>query len=47
LPVTGGSDGDGKMELVVGSSYYEGEEITIYHCDPRNFEALLSVSCSV
>jgi hypothetical protein len=38
-------DGDGKMEIVVGSSYYEGEEITIYHCDPKKVEALLSVSC--
>jgi hypothetical protein len=38
-------DGDGKMELVVGSNYYEGEEITIYRCDPQKVEALLSVSC--
>jgi hypothetical protein len=38
-------DGDGKIEVVVGSSYYEGEEITIYRCDPKKIEALLSVSC--
>src|SRR6266403_2738348 len=38
-------DGDGKMEIIVGSSYYEGEEITIYRCDPKRVEALLSVSC--
>ena len=38
-------DGDGKMEIVIGSNYYEGEEITIYRCDPRKVEALLSVSC--
>ena len=38
-------DGDGKMEIVVGSSYYEGEEITIYRCDPKKVEALLSVAC--
>jgi len=38
-------DGDGKMELVVGSNYYEGEEITIYRCDPKKSEALVSVSC--
>jgi len=38
-------DGDGKMEVVVGSNYYEGEEITIYHCDPKKTESLLSVSC--
>jgi hypothetical protein len=38
-------DGDGKLEIVVGSNYYEGEEITIYRCDPKKIEALLSVSC--
>src|SRR6266481_3139221 len=38
-------DGDGKLEVVVGSNYYEGEEITIYHCDPKKAESLLSVSC--
>jgi len=38
-------DGDGKMEIVIGSNYYEGEEITIYRCDPNKVEALLSVSC--
>jgi len=37
--------GDGKMEIVIGSNYYEGEEITIYRCDPKKVEALLSVSC--
>ena len=38
-------DGDGKMEVVVGSNYYEGEEITIYRCHPKKVEALLSVAC--
>ena len=38
-------DGDGKMEVVVGSHYYEGEETTIYRCDPKTCEALLSVGC--
>jgi FG-GAP repeat len=38
-------DGDGKMEVVVAANYYEGESITIYHCDPKKIEALLSVSC--
>jgi hypothetical protein len=38
-------DGDGKMEIVVGSNYYEGEAITIYRCDPTMAEALLSVGC--
>ena len=38
-------DGDGKMEVVVGSNYYEGEAITIYRCEPKKIEALLSVAC--
>src|SRR5882757_5702387 len=38
-------DGDGKLEAVVASSYYEGEEITIYRCDPKKAKALLSVAC--
>jgi hypothetical protein len=38
-------DRDGKLEVVVGSNYYEGEEITIYRCDRKKVEALLSVSC--
>jgi hypothetical protein len=38
-------DGDGRMEIVIGSNYYEGEEITIYRCDPKKVEALLSVAC--
>ena len=38
-------DGDGKMEIVVGSHYYEGEATRIYRCDPKKAEALLSVAC--
>ena len=38
-------DGDGKLEVVVNSQYYEGEATTIYRCDPKKVEALLSVSC--
>lgn len=40
-------DGDGKMEVVVASGYYGGEATTIYRCDPKKIEALLSVSCGV
>jgi hypothetical protein len=40
-------DGDGKMEVVVGSQYYEGGTTTIYRCDPKKVDALLSVSCGV
>ena len=38
-------DGDGKLEVVVASQYYEGEATTIYRCDPKKIEPLLSVSC--
>src|SRR6516164_1447394 len=38
-------DGDGKMEIVVGANYYEGEELTIYRYDPKKVDALLSVAC--
>ena len=38
-------DGDGKMEIVVGSRYYEGEAMTIYRCDPKKIEAVLDVGC--
>jgi hypothetical protein len=38
-------DGDGKMEVVIHSHYYEGGETTIYRCDPKKSEALLSVAC--
>ena len=38
-------DGDGKLEVMVASNYYEGEATTIYRCEPKKVEALLSVSC--
>jgi hypothetical protein len=40
-------DGDGKMEVVLASNYYEGAATTIYRCDPKKVEALLSVACGV
>jgi hypothetical protein len=40
-------DGDGKMEIVIGSQYYEGTATTIYRCDPKKVEKLLSVGCGV
>jgi hypothetical protein len=40
-------DGDGKMEIVVNSSYYEGASTTIYRCKPNKVEKLLTVSCGV
>jgi hypothetical protein len=40
-------DGDGKMEIVVRSHYYEGEATMIYRCDAKKCEQLLSVGCGV
>ena len=40
-------DGDGKMEIVVNSRYYEGGSTTIYRCGPKKCESLLSVGCGL
>ncbi len=40
-------DGDGKMEVVVHSGYYEGGATTIYRCGPGKITELLSVGCGV
>jgi hypothetical protein len=40
-------DGDGKMEVVVASNYYEGEATTIYRCDQKKIEELVSIACGV
>ena len=38
-------NGDGKLEVIVHSLYYEGGETTIYRCEPGTIEAVLSVEC--
>jgi hypothetical protein len=38
-------DGDGKMEVIVDSQYYEGGATTIYRCTPEKIEELLSTGC--
>ena len=38
-------NGDGKLEVIVHSFYYEGGETTIYRCEPDKIEATLSVEC--
>jgi hypothetical protein len=38
-------NGDGKLEVIVHSFYYEGGETTIYRCDPDKIDAVLSVEC--
>ncbi|MCE9609638.1 MAG: hypothetical protein K8R23_05465 [Chthoniobacter sp.] len=38
-------DGDGKMEVIVESNYYEGGAATIYRCTGKKPTQLLSVGC--
>lgn len=38
-------NGDGKLEVVVHSFYYEGSETRIYRCEPDKIEPVLSVEC--
>jgi hypothetical protein len=38
-------DGDGKMEVILDSQYYEGGATTIYRCTPAKIEQLLSTGC--
>lgn len=38
-------NGDGKLEVVVHSSYYEGNATTIYQCEPNKAREVLSVEC--
>ncbi len=38
-------NGDGKLEVIVDSAYYEGGQTTLYRCQADKVEALLSVEC--
>jgi len=38
-------DGDGKLEVIVHSAYYEGSATTIYRYTPSRIEELLSTGC--
>ncbi len=40
-------NGDGKLEVIVHSHYYEGAETTIYDCSGGKCEAALSVGCGL
>jgi len=40
-------NGDGKLEVIVDSAYYEGGQTTIYRCEVDKIEAILSVECGV
>lgn len=38
-------NGDGKLEVMVHSFYYEGGQTTIYRCEPEKIDPALSVEC--
>ena len=40
-------NGDGKLEVIVHSHYYEGAETTIYDCSDGKCKAALSVGCGL
>ena len=40
-------NGDGMLEIIVHSQYYEGSETTIYDCSGGKCEAALSVGCGL
>jgi len=45
IPAVLDLNGDGKLEVIVHSFYYEGGQTTIYRCEPDKIEAALSVEC--
>jgi hypothetical protein len=40
-------NGDGKIDIVLRSAYYEGDEISIYEYQPSGVKKVLSVSCGL
>jgi hypothetical protein len=47
IPAVLDLNGDGKLEIIVHSQYYEGAETTIYDCSGGKCEAALSVGCGL
>ena len=45
IPAVLDLNGDGKLEVIVHSHYYEGGETTIYDCSGGKCKAVLSVAC--
>lgn len=45
IPAVLDLNGDGKLEVIVDSQYYEGAETTIYDCSGGKCKAALSVAC--
>ena len=40
-------NGDGKIDIVLRSAYYEGDEITVYETQPSGAKKVLSVGCGL
>ena len=40
-------NGDGKIDIVVRSAYYEGDEVSVYELQPSGFNKALSVGCGL
>jgi hypothetical protein len=40
-------DGDGKIDVVVRSTYYEGDAISVYEYQPAAVKKVLSVGCGL
>jgi hypothetical protein len=38
-------NGDGRLEIVVHSVYYEGGDTVIYQCEPDKIKEVLLVAC--
>ena len=47
IPAVLDLNGDGKLEVIVHSHYYEGAETTIYDCSGGKCKAALSVECGL
>lgn len=47
IPAVLDLNGDGKLEVIVHSQYYEGAATTIYDCSGEKCKAALSVSCGL
>jgi hypothetical protein len=47
IPAVLDLNGDGKLEVIVHSHYYEGAETTIYDCSGGKCKAVLSVACGL
>ena len=47
IPAVLDLNGDGKLEVLVNSQYYEGSETRIYDCSGGKCNVVLSVGCGL